>query len=161
MGMKNTQKGSTTVILSIIIILLILGFSIYIYQTRTNPNIEDSKKEEAKVFINDDSNKEITPTTNETGLELITYSGTTALGSNFSVRYPSTWVYYEFSCNVDGTAFWPRGIVPDFSKGSVCSMNSFLESAPIILNYTSRPELSLRDNGYQDEYNLMKASLKY
>lgn len=91
--------------------------------------------------------------------DLLTYSGSTDTGLNFSLKYPSSWTYYKFSCNADGVAFWPKNSAPDTSKGGGCSMNGFLNSAPITLSTMSQPVLNLIDKNFIDTYNQMKISL--
>jgi hypothetical protein len=92
--------------------------------------------------------------------DFVTYSGTTDMGSSFSMKYPASWTYYKFSCNADGVAFWPKNIAPDFSQGGACSLNGFLGSAPIILDTSSQlPHLALHNNSYTDVYNQITASL--
>jgi hypothetical protein len=97
----------------------------------------------------------------------LTYSGKItygqSAGKNFSIQYPSSWVYFKYSCNIDGVAFWPKEIAPQFpsTPGAVCSMNGFLDAAPIILaDITVNPQLELNNNSYKTVYDQMLSSLK-
>ena len=147
--MNNTQKGSTVVVLLAIIIVILLGVIGYSYLMPTQPQVSESPE------INTTA-----PVVN-TVSELSTYVDKTDTGVSYSIKYPSSWTYYKFSCNADGVAFWPKTIAPNFSQGGVCGMTSFLESAPVILSTMSQTQIQLNNSSYQTIYNQMKASLSF
>ena len=113
---------------------------------------------EAENSMHDESNSYFT-VTNSQYVGSLTYSGMTDTGVTFSVKYPPSWVYYKFSCNADGVAFWPKSWAPNFSQGSACSANGFLNTAPIIISTMSQPTFTLQDKNFVDVYNQMTASL--
>ncbi len=172
-NMKNTQKGSMSVVLLVIIIVILLGVIGYSYLKPTQPQVAETASQVVADQQNVNESVKPTPKVTETtkinntvpavntAPELLTYSGKTDNGVNFSIKYPTSWTYYKFNCNAGGVAFWPKNIAPDFSKGGACSMNSFLDSAPIIVSTMSQPQIQLKNNSYQTIYSQMKSSLSF
>lgn len=172
--MKNPQKGSGTVILLVIVVVILLGVMGYLYfkpvqsqvsetasQIVTNQQNVNELVQPTPIVLNTTKTNNTAPVVNAAP-ELLTYFGKTDTGVSFSIKYPSSWTYYKFSCNAGGVAFWPKNIAPNFSQGGACSMNSFLESSPIIVYSTgNQPSINLKNNNYQNVYDQMKSSLSY
>lgn len=99
-----------------------------------------------------------------------TYKGTNQ-GVSFSLKYPPSWTYQEFSCNIEGVAFCPienkTGLL---NCGVTCSMQD--QVVAIFINFVEpgaepalSPEhkywkasgviLSTDDNKYKEIYNGM------
>jgi cytoskeletal protein RodZ len=166
--MKNIlQKGSSTVILLIIVIIVLLGVIGYSYfkttQSKDFENTSQTTADQQEVGEPIKNTPKVFETTNinNTVPELLAYSGKTSSGINFTIKYPSSWTYYKFSCNADGVAFWPKTNAPDFSKGGACGMNSFLDGAPIVVSTMSQPQIQLRNDNYKIIFDQMKTSLSY
>jgi len=100
----------------------------------------------------------INPVVSTPHSDTLTYTGTTGTGTKFTVQYPSSWVYYKYSCNLDGVAFWPKNIAPDLSNVN-CSLNGPISTAPIIIYTEQIPNIVLGKPGYETVFNQMKASL--
>lgn len=135
--MKNSKKNLVVIILLVVVIIILLGAIGYPYLKTTQPA----------------SNQQTTS-------DLLKLYGKTDAGDSFSIEYPVSWIYYKFSCNADGIAFWPKGIAPDLSQDGACGINSFLESAPIVLSTVQDVKLNLKDTSYQSVFDQMKSSLK-
>jgi hypothetical protein len=164
--MKNiSQKGSSTVILLIIVIVILLGAVGYLYLKTTQSSTSNQKtandQNQVTSVVPVTAQVKVNPAPVNITPELLTYSSKTSSGVNFTIKYPSSWTYYKFSCNTDGVAFWPKTNVPDFSKGGACSMNSFLDGAPIVVSTMSKPQIQLRNDNYKIIFDQMKTSLSY
>lgn len=102
------------------------------------------KSNEVKFTVTNNPVTSPTPTTSE----VQTYAG-----SNFSIKYPASWVYFKYSCNIAGIAFWPKVTAPSISTGNTCPM-SLIDSAPIVIITEGKAELRVQDKNYQDAAKL-------
>ena len=100
------------------------------------------------------------------------------VGIKFSIKYPSSWTYQKFSCNIDGVAFCPlKGNNPS-NCGQTCGMDSPI--SPIYLyqyrgepgihkskniKYWKEPNISLNlsesDEEYRDIYTKMITTFEF
>jgi len=92
------------------------------------------------------------------------------VGIKFSIKYPSSWTYQKFSCNIDGVAFCPlKGNSPS-NCGQTCGMDSPISpiylypfrGEPIIpeskdIKYWKEPniKLDLTNEKHRDIYTKM------
>lgn len=106
--MKNTQRGFIVPLLIAIVAVLVVGGGVYFYWLMIND-----------VMTNDSYIADVYSTSTPqivTTSDWKTYADT---NKRFSIKYPSTWTYQKFSCNIDGVAFYPVGFA-----GVTCGMDS-------------------------------------
>jgi len=98
------------------------------------------------------------------------------MGVSFSFKYPSSWTYQKFSCNLDGVAFCPLAGNSSSNCRVTCGMNSPTSSIylypfqgePVIvesdtIKYWKEPNISLdlNDSEYKNIYTEMISSFEY
>lgn len=98
------------------------------------------------------------------------------IGATFSIKYPSSWTYQEFRCNLHGVAFCPLAGNSASNCGVTCGMDSPdspiylypLRGEPVInesenIKYWKDPNISLDlvNDQYRDIYNSMITTFEF
>lgn len=175
--MKNLQRGFAFPLLIAILALLAIGGGFYVYQNKSAPNpntiepgnnIVGGDKDEHGCISSagyswcEVKNKclrvweekcETNPATADETANWKTYEDTS---KGFSLKYPSSWTYQTFRCNVDGVAFCSLSGNSPSNCRQTCADNSpespiylhFLNGTPAInegnnIKYWANPNISL------------------
>ena len=199
---NDKSRIASYAILGILISAVISGGSVYRWQndaankkvadldqkiTELEQTVVNLQKSNIKVnTLNNDEDIEDEVVKNDPNVELIS-SPPDALtewkvyqsknnGMEFSIEYPDTWTYQEFSCNVSGVAFCPLAGNSASNCKMTCAMNSpespiYLypySGSPIIdesdsIKYWSEPNVSLnmQDDNYRKIYQEMISSFEF
>lgn len=136
--MKNLQKGIAPIVIALIVAIVLGGGYLIIKQ-------QESKK---------------SAVTDET-VNWKTYADA---NMGVSVKYPSSWTYQEFSCNIDGVAFCPLAGNSLLNCKQTCGMDS--PASPIYLYggktiVGSNLQLNSTDYEYKKIYDRMLSTFKF
>ncbi len=117
-----------------------------------------SKYGDASVYDESNNNFSIVMPTDQTA----GWKTYTDISLGISVKYPSSWTYQKFSCNIDGVAFCPLAGNSLLNCRQTCGMNS--PESPIYIHTNglgSNLDLNSTDSGYKTIYNEMLSTFKF
>jgi len=163
------EKKKAWLVVALALLILgatgVLGYKYY--KAKQQPDDQPSTPQpSSQLIVNSPSPIVSSPPTTDPTADWITYQDTN-MGVSFSFKYPSSWTYQKFSCNVDGVAFCPLIENSPSNCGQTCGMDSPI--SPIYLHqYQGKPavgesdtskywadpniSLSLRDSKYKEVF---------